>query len=459
MKKRILAVVLTVVMVLSLTACGSSTSSTSTATTNTAATTTTTNTAANTAAANTTTSTASGDPLEVVIWDTNQQKGIQEICDEFTAKYGIPVKVEVKDWNSYWTYLESSATAGNMPDVFWMHSNNSQMYMKNGILLNLDDYIKNSSVVKLENYMPEITQLYTYNNSVYAVPKDYDTIALWYNKTMFDAAGISYPDETWTWDDFYEAAKKLTKSDGSQYGYCINPSNDQDSYYNTVYSMGGNIISDDHTTSGYDNANTLKAMEFIGKVVKDCCPDPKVMSETGTDVMMESGKVAMITQGSWMTAAFLGNDYMVQNCDVAILPYDKTTGTRASICNGLGWAASANSKRPDDCWKLLEWFGSKEMQLKQAELGVTMSAYLNTSDQWVNCTDKFNLQPYLDMTKATAGSATNKLILRPYSYNSTVWSTMASEKLVDAWADPTKMDEVCKAIATEMNADIAAENK
>ena len=111
-----------------------------------------------------------------------------------------------------------------------------------------------------------------------------------------------------------------------------------------------------------------------------------------------------------MTAGFLDNEYLVENCDVAILPYDKTTGMRTSICNGLGWAASADTKRPDDCWKLIEWLGSKEMQEKQAELGVTMSAYNNTSDKWVNCTDKFNLNAYLDITKdSTVAGVTNEL--------------------------------------------------
>lgn len=448
MKKKIAAAFMALCLAAGLMACGSSQGTAGTAAKTTEA-----------ASAGTAGGTASGNPLEVVIWDNNQQPGIQEICDEFTKSSGIPVKVEVKDWNSYWTYLESSATAGNMPDVFWMHSNNSQMYMKNGILLKLDDYVKKSDKVSFDNFMPEITELYTYNNAHYAIPKDYDTIALWYNKTMFDAAGIKYPDATWTWDDFYEAAKKLTKPDGSQYGYCVNPSNNQDSYYNTVYSMGGKIVSDDHKTSGYDDPNTLKAMDFIGKVVKDCCPDPKTMSETGTDVMLSSGKVAMITQGSWMTAGFLKNDYITKNCDVAILPYDKTTGIRASMCNGLGWAASAKSKRPDDCWKLMEWFGSKDMQLKQAQLGVTMSAYLNTSDAWVKCTDVFHLQPYLDMTTEKTGDAANKLILRPYSYNTSVWESMAQEKLVNAWADPAKMDDVCKEVALEMNKDIASENK
>ena len=403
--------------------------------------------------------TMAADPLQVVIWDSNQQAGIQEICDLFEEETGIPAKVEVKSWDSYWQLLEASASGGDMPDVFWMHSNNSQMYMKNDMLLKLDDYIEASDVIDIENYMPEVTELYTWDGSYYAIPKDYDTIALWYNKTMFDEAGLAYPDNTWTWDDLYEAAVALTDKDKGQYGFALNPSNNQDTYYNTVYSMGGYIVSEDHKSSGYDDPNTIKAMEYYGKLLTDACPNPTTMSETGTDVLMSSGTVAMIMQGSWMIAGFLQNEYMCENCDVAILPYDAETGVRTSICNGLGWAASAMTDRPDDCWKLLEWFGSKEMQIKQAELGVTMSAYNDTSDTWVNCTDVFNLQPYLEIAgESQDEGVTNELVLRPYTYNTTIWETAATNAFVEAWADPSKMAEVSTNYAAQMNLYIAQEN-
>lgn len=87
------------------------------------------------------------------------------------------------------------------------------------------------------------------------------------------------------------------------------------------------------------------------------------------------------------------------------------------------------------------------MQEKQAELGVTMSAYNNTSDKWVNCTDKFNLNAYLDITKdSTVSGVTNELILRPYTYNSTVWSQAAQTFFADAWADTSKMEQSCKGL-------------
>ena len=85
--------------------------------------------------------------ITVNIWDSNQQKGIQEIADKWTETSGVKVNVEVVDWDNYWTLLEAGASGGTMPDVFWMHSNTAQMYMENDILLKLNDYIdKDSSI-------------------------------------------------------------------------------------------------------------------------------------------------------------------------------------------------------------------------------------------------------------------------------------------------------------------------
>ncbi len=81
------------------------------------------------------------DTLIVNIWDNNQRAGLQQIADEWSAKSGVSVKVEVISWDAYWTLLEAGATGGNLPDVFWMHINEAQKYMAGNILLNLDSYI------------------------------------------------------------------------------------------------------------------------------------------------------------------------------------------------------------------------------------------------------------------------------------------------------------------------------
>ncbi len=386
--------------------------------------------------------------ITVAFWDNGQKAGLDEIMQEFTEATGIETETQVITWDSYWTLLAAGASGGDMPDVFWMHSNEVQKYMENDILLDLTDRIAASDKLEMDKFPEDIKNLYQSNGKTYAVPKDVDTIALWYNKTMFDEAGMAYPDETWTWDDFYDAAVKLTKEDGSQYGTAMNPSNDQDGYYNMIYSMGGSVLTDDRQ-SGFDDPNTIIAMNFVDKLLKNAMPPATVMAETGTDVLLNSGKIAMLSQGSWMVPAFKENDYVAANCDVAVLPMDAESGRRVSIYNGLGWAANANTKNPDAAWALIEWFGTKEMQLKQAQLGVTMSAYEGVSEEWKNNTDLFNLQPYLDMRE--------DVVFRPYTRSTLTWNNMIIAELRSAWSGEMSMEDVCAKITQEMNQAISEE--
>ena len=387
--------------------------------------------------------------LSVCIWDEGQRPGLQEIVDAWSAESGIKATIQVVDWNNYWTLLEAGATGGELPDVFWMHSNVAQMYMENDMLLDLTDKIAASDKIDLANYYQGIVNLYQNDGKQYAVPKDIDTIALWYNKTIFDEMGVAYPDDTWTWDDFAEAAAKLTNED--HWGYAIQPGNNQEGYYNTIYSMGGYVISEDKKTSGMDDPNTIKAMKlFTDMIAAGSCPDLNTVSETAPNELLTAGKVAMSINGSWMLAGYRDNEYAAANCDVAVLPFSETPEDRVSIYNGLGWAAAANGKNTDAAWSLIEYLGSKDAQIKQAELGVTMSAYEGTSDSWVNCVDCFDLNGHMQMLNAN-------LVFRPYSRNTVVWEDMMIEKLKEAWSGDKAIEDVCADIAAAMNEELAEE--
>lgn len=390
-----------------------------------------------------------GDTLSISIWDPNQEPGINEILADFTEETGIKTKLTVVKWDEYWTMLEAGAQGGSLPDVFWMHSNESQRYMSNDMLLDLTDKIADSDLIDPANYPEDIWGLYTYDEKYYAVPKDVDTIALWYNKAMFDEAGLAYPTADWTWDDVTEAAKKLTKEDGSQYGLAVRNDNNQAGYYNLVYDNGGHIINEDKTKSGWDDPKTIEAMEVLESWIKDgVMPPIETMSENGEDVLFQSGKVAMVPQGSWMVATYRDNEYTAKNCDVVELPKSATTGRRASVYNGLGWAASANGKNTENAWKLIEYLGSEKAQKKQAELGVTMSAYKGTSDAWANSAE-FNLQAYLNMME--------DMEIRPYSKSTVTWENEDNEILKSVYMGEKSMADACKEMADQMNEKLAEE--
>ena len=448
MKKKILAVLLSAVTALSVIACGGNTAATSEPA------------AAEPApkeepaatveeAEPTSIGSSVEGELTVTIWDEGQRPGLQQIVDDWSAESGVKATIQVVDWNNYWTLLEAGATGGELPDVFWMHSNVAQKYMENDLLLDLTDRIAASDKIDLNNYYQGIVNLYQSNGKQYAVPKDIDTIALWYNKTIFDEMGVPYPDDTWTWADFKENAKKLTNE--NHWGYAIAPGNNQEGYYNTIYSYGGYVISYDKKKSGMDDPKSIEAVKlFTDMIAEGSCPDLATVSETAPNELLCAGKVAMSINGSWMLAGYRDNEYAAANCDVAVLPYTNDPSDRVSIYNGLGWAAAANGKNLDAAWSLIEHLCSKEGQLKQAELGVTMSAYEGTSDAWVNSVSMFDLNGHMKMLDA-------KLVFRPYSRDTTVWEDMMIEKLQDAWTGARPVDEVCKEIAEEMNADLAEE--
>lgn len=440
--KKVVAIALASVMTFSMVGCGNQTATEPAADTTTEA--------AATEEGSTEAEAVSPDTLTVAIWDKNQEPGLTEIMKDFTAETGIKAQIQVTPWDQYWTMLEAGATGGSLPDVFWMHSNEITTYSEYDMLLDLTDKIASSDKLEMDKFPQEIVGIYNYDGKQFAVPKDYDTIALWYNKTMFDEAGIAYPDDTWTWDDFAAACKALTKEDGSQFGYALKPSNNQDGWYNIVYDMGGEIIKSDKSASGMDEDGTMKALDFVTGLVKDgYTPAYEVMTENNPEALFEAGKVGMITMGSWMLAELCNNDYVKANCDIAVLPKDATTGRRASIYNGLGWAAAANTDKPDEAWALMEYLGTQKAQQKQSDLGIVISAYEGSETNWVKAYPDFNLQAYLDMS--------DDMVIRPYSKHTTVWEDMISEKLVDAWNGSKEVKDVCTDIATEMNADLAEE--
>lgn len=168
--------------------------------------------------------------LTVNIWNNNQLEGLQKIADEWTETSGVKVRINVITWNEYWTLLEAGASGGELPDVFWMHINEAEKYMSADMLLNMDDYIAADEDIDLSNYYEGIVDIYSKDGSQYALPKDHDTIALLYNKAVFDKYGIDYPSDDWDWDDYAAAAARITEKGSADgvYGTAMNTNDGQD---------------------------------------------------------------------------------------------------------------------------------------------------------------------------------------------------------------------------------------
>ena len=385
--------------------------------------------------------------INVNIWDNNQLAGLQQIADEWTEQSGVKVNINVIDWDNYWTLLAAGAQGGQMPDVFWMHSNTASMYMEEGLLLNLDEYIAADDSIDLANYYEGIVDLYSLDGSQYAIPKDHDTIALLYNEAIFNEYGVDVPTDDWSWDDVAAATKAITEASGGDvYGFAMNTSNNQDGYYNLIEGYGGKVITEDHkgTTIGSDEAKA--GMEMVRQIIEYGVPQTS-LSESGTDTQFMSGKAAMLTQGSWMIIQF----YNAENSadyKWAMLPYcdangngQEDEGERVSCYNGLGWAAAYNVADPQACYDLIAWFCSEQGQKEQAELGVTMAGMPGISDAFASAFEG------MDVSAFTKIEETGTLFFRPYTANTPVWEDALQQAgaFQDAWLDPSNPETMATA--------------
>ena len=200
-----------------------------------------------------------GGTLSFATWDSNQSPGMQANIALFRQAHpNAEVQLQVTPWNEYWQKLRTSAAAGSLPDLFWMHVNQFELFASSDALMDLTDRISADPEVSLNNYPGDLSSLYQYQGRQYAVPKDFDTIALWYNKTLFDEAGLAYPDESWDWDDLAAAGKALTNPAEGIYGYLVN-NDSQAGYWNFIYQNGGAVVRADGR-SGFDMPETIEAV-------------------------------------------------------------------------------------------------------------------------------------------------------------------------------------------------------
>jgi multiple sugar transport system substrate-binding protein len=381
--------------------------------------------------------------LTFQIWDVNQRDGMQAMCDAYTAQHpDVVIEVQVTSWDEYWTKLEAAAESNTMPDIFWMHTNQILYYSDFGMLADLTDlyddvdpnfYSDHFSEISLDNASGSDGQLY-------GVPKDKDNVCLVYNMEMFDAAGVSYPDETWTWDDLVSASAAIYEATG-KYGYMAY-ADDQLGYWNFVYQAGGYILNEDKTASGFTQPATVKAMNFyIGLQQNDWCPTQTYFAETtpGTAFFSEIG--AMYFEGNWNLLSEM-EDYpdMVGKWDIAVLPMcpDPESGDgRATISNGLCYSTAAKGENLEIVKDVLKFFGDEEAQRIQGESGAAIPAYEGLEETWMTAFEDFDYQLDLDIVLDQFDYAIQSVnnASRPK------WKTSVSDELLKIYSGEVSIDE------------------
>ncbi|MCS2157303.1 sugar ABC transporter substrate-binding protein [Scandinavium sp. H11S7] len=382
--------------------------------------------------------------LRYAVWDKNQLEAEQEIAKNFEKENpDIKIDIELTPSAQYFVKLDAASAGGVSPDIFWINMPYFIQYAKNGLLAPLNNDISKSKL-DLNNIVASSVKAYQYNGQQLAIPRDVDSIAVWYNKKLFDEAKVSYPTSDWTWDQLKEKASQLKaglKSDA--FPLVMDLSNDgQDSYLNLLYQKGNNVVPVDGKPTDIANDKSIWVYQQLQEMMKSGqLPTAQQMSEVKTENIFQSNRAAMAYAGSWLAAPFAANDLINTHIGVVLMPkIDRQSG----VAHSIGFAMSAKSTHKAEAWRYIQFMSSQSSQEILAR--AVIPANKTAAKAWAANIKNVDVSPYvetLEFTKAypTAGTNTPK------------WQNMwiASLKRIFMGADAKKeMDKSVKKISRVM---------
>jgi len=329
----------------------------------------------------------SADMLRFMYWgDVQEIEIITNLVNQFEKDTKIKVSAErAPSGPPYMEKVLTQFAGGNPPDVLFVEVNNFKKFAEKGVLEDLTPYLEKETAFKKKDFYPQIIDRFTINNSLYVLPRDIAPICVvYYNKKLFDEAGVKYPTDDWTWADLVKKGQKLTKKDANgiytQFGFV----DDWPIWESFVYSNGGSLVDNvkNPKRCTLDKKAAIDAVQFRADLIHKykISPSPSQMTAMGgmgTSDMFVSGKVAMFYSGIWKTPLFRQiKDFQ---WDVVMFPKGPT-GIRAFSTGGSGYAITKGSKKKEAAWKLVTYLAGKQGQIELAKTGLAQPAMIKIAE-------------------------------------------------------------------------------
>jgi multiple sugar transport system substrate-binding protein len=302
--------------------------------------------------------------LKLSVWGSDLDSQVyQKRLDMFMAK-NPDIKVElVYIPSDYSQKVQTMIAGGTSPDILQV-AEDVHAYSGKGQIISLNDFVSSSGLDLKARYGETggLTPAYSMDGNLYAMPDRGGALILYYNKDMFDKAGVSYPTKDWTWAEFLDATQKLTVKDGdtvSQYGFAAGgwwP------WWMSFIYMNGGAVLDASGKPVVNSPEAVEAIQFYNDLVYKyhVAPSPEDYANLGTnspDPLFAQGKVAMSTTGFWGIGGLKDATF---NWDIAPLFKNKVNAT---VVFGSGFSISKDCQNPEAAWKVIEFLTSEEGQM------------------------------------------------------------------------------------------------
>lgn len=308
--------------------------------------------------------------------DPTDEAAYRALIDAFTATHqNISVDLlNVPSSGDFRKRLTADIAAGTPPDLFLINYRRYPAYAAKGAIEPLTTYLAKSTLIQADDYYPQALAAFTWHGALVCMPQNVSSPVIYYNKALFDTAGVAYPKDDWNWDQFVETAKALTQDtdkDGVTdiYGFGTEASIVRAAPF--VWMNGGELVDNPATPSQLtlDSPASKAALAwFVGlqtthKVVPDAVAEKSESSES----RFLNGRLGMFIDSRRAVPEFRA--IKTFDWDVAALPIGKQ---RVSILHSDGFCMAAGGKQKEAAWTFLEFANASEGQTILAKTGRTV---------------------------------------------------------------------------------------
>lgn len=366
-------------------------------------------------------------------WDTADDVDAQQkMVDKFNEEHP-DIQVVLEAYGSdFDTKISASMGSGDAPDVMYMW--NYPAYHEG--LEPLDSYIEKEGEEYKKNFYSTLWNYNSYDGQIYGLPVGFTTHCVYYNKDLFEKAGVEEPKDGWTWEDLEEKAKKINEATGVK-GFSFSMKPDPYDYEMYLWSNGTAYCDKEGKMEGYINSD--KALETY-KMFQDMAKDGYAVAteKSGSDEF-ESGQTAMFVYGAWAVKKYTEAGV---NFGLAKLPSFGTEKS-ASILSSSGVAIAKSSKNKEAAWEFVKYWTDEENN--KSRIGTEFPVLVSVVES-EKILDKPEYAPFYAMLDQS-GEYT------PASFIMDKWSEV-SEKLELAFEEmynPSSLMDVKEAIASVLN--------
>lgn len=303
--------------------------------------------------------TAAQSPVTLTFWNGftgPDRPGVEALVKQFNdAHPNIQVNMSISPWDSLMQNLLTQLSTGQGPDIMGIDPLNLPQYAQSGYVSDISDVFAAGSEMDPKNFPPAYVNLLQYNGKFYGAPMTFATLMMYYNKDLFQAAGLDPNKPPTDWNTWIADIKKLTDSSKGQYGIAIPEHDTVPNWPLFLWGNGGDIVRDGK--SALADPKSVQALQMWGDLVTKNMVSPIGLSGADADKLFQTGKAAMEITGPWQVQGYIDAKL---NFDVTPPPAGPAGPVTAATADVL--MINSASQHQAEAKQFIEFWDSKASQ-------------------------------------------------------------------------------------------------